>query len=222
MSCISIHQPAFLPWLGYFDKIKRSDIFVFLDSVQYEKNSFINRNKIKTPNGPIWLTVPVKKHGLEQKIQNVKVDSNQNWKKKHLNSVYMNYKKAQRFEECYTKLESLYKEEYESLGDLCYFHLLFWLKEIGIDTKIVRSKELNIDSRKSDLILNICEYFNANKYISGINGLNYLKKEDFNKASISIEFQNYSHPTYPQLWGDFLPKMSILDFWMNSEQYHLI
>lgn len=222
MTCISIHQPAYLPWLGYFDKIKRSDIFVYLDSVQYEKNSFINRNKIKTSSGSIWLTVPIKKSGMKCRIEELIIDSSQNWKKKHLNSIFMNYKKASRFEECYSKLEQLYKEEYESLADLCYDHLLFWIDEIGIDTKIVRSKDLSIKSKKSDLILDICQYLGTNRYISGKNGIDYLNEEEFKEASISIDYQNYIHPVYSQLWGEFLPNLSFIDFWMNTDQYELI
>ncbi|WP_332697649.1 WbqC family protein [Halalkalibacter lacteus] len=222
MSCISINQPAYLPWLGYFERIKNSDIFIFLDSVQFEKNSFINRNKIKTPQGSTWITVPIIKSRSFPEIKEVIIDTNKKWKKKHLNSIYFNYKKAKHFEKCFAKLENLYSKDHKYLADLCYDHLLFWLDELDITTTIVRSKDLYIQSRKSDLILDICKHFNVKKYISGEKGKDYLIDYDFKLEGISIEYQNFEYPKYEQLWGEFLPNMSILDFWMNTDQYNLI
>lgn len=220
---ISAHQPAYLPWLGYFDKIIRSDIFIFLDSVQYEKNSFINRNRIKTPNGPIWLTIPVitKGHTSETLMQ-TKIDNKQNWKRKHLNSIYQNYKKAKRFEELFPKIEKLYKKEFEVLADLCFVHLLFWLDELKISKKIIRSSTLSISARKSDLILELCKQFKADHYISGIHGKDYLDTKKFLDEGITVEFQEYKHPIYPQLYGEFLPFMGIVDFCMNTDETNLI
>src|ERR1035437_4150954 len=101
---LTAHQPAYLPWLGYFDKIIKSDIFVYLDTVQFEKNSFTNRNKVKTPQGAAWLTVPVKIKGhIGKTMMEIEIDNSQDWRKKHLNTIFMNYKKAARFEECYAR-----------------------------------------------------------------------------------------------------------------------
>lgn len=220
---LTAHQPAYLPWLGYFDKIIRSDVFVFLDSVQFEKNSFTNRNKIKTPQGPVWLTIPIKGKGhLSKTILEMEIDNNQNWRKKHLNAIYLNYKKAPRFAECYTKLELLYKHEYESVADLCWDHLMFWMAELNINKKVVRCSELSINSKKSGLILDLCKYFGSDHYISGALGKDYLNAEEFRQAGISVEFQEYRYPVYPQLWGDFLPYMSVVDFWMNVNNTELI
>lgn len=220
---LSAHQPAYLPWLGYFDKIMKSDVFVFLDSVQFEKNSFTNRNKIKTPRGAIWLTVPVKTKGhLGMTINEIEIDNKTKWRQDHLKAIFLNYKKANRFEECYSKLERLYKKEYQLLSELCWVHLTFWLQEIGVDKKIVRSTQLPITSKKSELILELCRYYNADHYISGVLGRDYLNEDDFKKAEITIEYQNYNHPVYPQLWGDFAPYMSIVDFWMNNDKHCLI
>ncbi|EKE02083.1 MAG: WbqC-like protein family protein [uncultured bacterium] len=220
---LSAHQPAYLPWLGYFDKMFKSDIFIYLDSVQYEKNSFTNRNKIKTPQGEMWLTVPILTKGHIDKILiEMEIDNRQNWSKKHLNSIYMNYKKASYFEDLYPKLETLYKEEYGLLSDLCYNHLLFWLKELGIEKRIIKSSELDIQSKKSNLVLDLCKQFNANHYISGALGQNYISEESFRNNGIILDYQDYKHPIYNQLWGNFLPYMSILDFCMNTKEYYLI
>lgn len=220
---LSIHQPAYLPWLGYFDKIINSDVFIFLDTVQFEKNSFTNRNKIKTKNGENWLTVPVKTKGhIDSTLKELQIDNTKNWHKKHLNAIFMNYKKAPFFEKIYSKIENLYASDEELLSDLCYKHLLFWLKEIGVDRKIIKSSELDIDSKKSDLILDLCKNLNANHYISGALGKNYICEESFIKNNIVVEYQEYKHPVYPQLWGEFLPNMSILDFCMNTDNYSII
>ncbi|MCF6153181.1 MAG: hypothetical protein E3K38_13005 [Candidatus Kuenenia stuttgartiensis] len=220
---LSAHQPAYLPWLGYFDKIIRCDIFVFLDSVQFEKNSFTNRNKIKTPVGATWLTVPVKIKGhLDNTIMETEIDNQKRWRHDHLKAIFLNYKKVSRFDECYHKLENLYGKEYILLSELCWDHLMFWLKEMGIGRKIFRSSQLPVESRKSDLILDLCRHFGADCYISGALGKNYLNEGDFRGTGIKMEYQDYVYPEYPQLWGDFLPYMSIVDFWMNTDQYGLI
>ena len=220
---LSAHQPAYLPWLGYFDKIIQSDIFIYLDSVQFEKNSFTNRNRIKSPQGELMLTVPVLSKGhINKSLTEIEIDNKQNWRKKHLSSILMNYKKAKRFEECYAKLEVLYDKEYDFLSELCYEHLIFWLRELGIKTEIIKSSELNIDSKKSDLIFDLCRYYNTDTYISGALGKNYLEENKFKNAKINIIYQDYKHPVYEQLWGEFLSYMSILDFWMNYDDYNLI
>lgn len=220
---LTAHQPAYLPWLGYFDKIIRSDIYVYLDSVQYEVRSFINRNRFKTSQGEMYLTVPVKSHGHRgSTISELEIDNSMRWREKHLKAIFLNYKKALRFSECYPKLEALYKTEYRFLSGLCWDHLLFWLKELGVQRTVVRLSQLQIESKKSDLILELCGHFGADRYISGKLGKNYLKEEDFHENGITIDYQNYQHPVYPQLWGDFIPCMSIVDFWMNSNNYRLI
>ena len=220
---LSIHQPAYLPWLGYFDKIINSDIFVYLDTVQFEKNSFINRNRVKTPQGAAWLTVPVKIKGhIGKAMTEIEIDNSQDWVKKHLNTIFLNYKKAPRFEACYQKLENLFQKRHSLLAELCWHQLLFWVNELGISTQIVRASRLPIDAKKSDLVLALCQYFKTDYYISGILGKNYLQIVDFARDDIVVKFQEYQHPVYPQMWGDFLPYLSILDFWMNTSDYSLI
>jgi len=216
---LTINQSAYLPWLGYFDKIIRSDLFVLLDSVQYGKNSFINRNRIKTMNGPIWLTVPVRLKGhTSQILKDTEIDNRRNWQAKHLKSIFYNYRKANRFGQLYPKLEILYKNKYSLLSDLCYDHLKFWLNELNIRTKTVCSSDLSLKSKKSDLMLEICKHFGANCYLSGPFGKDYLNEKEFQKAGIDIEYQSYQHPVYPQLYGDFIPNMGVVDFCMNTTQ----
>jgi hypothetical protein len=216
---LSAHQPAYLPWLGYFDKIARADVFVYLDTVQFEKNSFINRNQIKTPQGALWLTIPVKTKGhTSGSLCTTQIDDSQPWRTKHLKSIEMNYRKAPRFEECFPKIQALLTIPESNLADYCFYQLRFWLGELAIDTRIVRSSELPITSAKSDLVFDLCQHFGAQHYLSGALGRDYLVEEDFSKAGIVIEYQNFKPPVYPQLWGDFIPYLGILDWWMNGAE----
>jgi hypothetical protein len=220
---VTIHQPAYLPWLGYFDKIIRSDWYVFLDTVQFEKNSFTNRNRIKTPQGPLWLTVPVKLKGhMSALMSEIAIDNSQPWRMKHLRSVQSNYKKAPRYEYCYSRLERLFEQEDGLLSDLCFRHLEFWFEELGIRTKLVKASQLDVDSKKAELVLDICKTLHADKYVSGSLGQDYLDVAPFERSGIEVEFQQYAHPSYPQLWGEFVPNLSIVDFWMNTDHYDLI
>ena len=214
---LSIHQPAFLPWLGYFDKIVSSDIFIFLDNVQFEKNSFTNRNFIKSSNGPLLLTLPVLHKGhMNKKINEILINDQVKWKSKHLSSIKQNYKKSINFSKNIDKLIQIYEFDNLFFSDYCYQQLLFWMSEFKIKTKIVIASEVGINDFKSDLILNLCKEYSATKYISGPMGLDYLDIESFNQNNIKIEFQNFIHPVYNQCYGDFIEKMSIVDYWMND------
>lgn len=217
---MSAHQPAYNPWLGYFDKIKRSDIFIFLDTVQYEKNSFTNRNLIKTSNGSVWITVPViKTNHFDMTMKDMKIDNRSNWRKKHLNAIYLAYKKAPYFDEIYPRLEKLYAIDYEYLVDMTFEHLEFWLKILNINTKIMKSSELNVFSQKSDFVFDLCKSVDADMYISGALGKNYLELDKFKNAGIKVEFQDYHTPIYNQLYGDFVPNLGIIDYVMNVNEY---
>lgn len=216
---LSAHQPAYLPWLGLFDKIRRSDVFVYLDAVQFEKNSFTNRNRIKTPRGPLWLTVPVKLKGhTTSTLRDTLIDDTRNWRAKHLRSISQNYGQAPFFTTRYPRLEALYAASFDRLSDLCFAHLQFWLSEIGTERRIVRQSELPDMGAKSDLVLNLCRHFRADRYLSGALGRGYLDLGAFRASGIEVEFQDYRHPVYPQLQGDFLPNLAIVDLWMNCRE----
>jgi len=221
---LTAHQPAYLPWLGYLEKIMRSDYYVFLDSVQFEKNSFINRNKIKTPNGAIWLTVPVISKGhTDTTMLDLKIDKRGNWQRKHINAISLNYKKAPYYNEVMTAIEPFYNKDYDTLVDLCYEYTKFWLQYLKINTKIVKLSELGIKSEKSQLVFDICKKLDAKQYISGALGKNYLDTKAFLDAGIEVIYQDYKPQEYPQLWGnEFLPYMSVLDFVMNTKEFGLI
>lgn len=213
---LTAHQPAYLPWLGYFHKIAISDTFIILDDVQFEKNSFINRNKIKTPQGAIWLTVPVLTIGHTQKvILDIEINNTVDWRSKHWKSIYLNYKKAPYFYKYSDFFEDLYKKEWKKLTELLSYTLRFFVQELKINTKIYRQSDLGIHERNQQLILNLCQHFNAQIFVFGILGKNYADIDSFKKSGIKVIFQDYNHPIYPQLWGNFICNLSIADFLFN-------
>jgi hypothetical protein len=213
---LSAHQPAYLPWLGYLDKIARADVFVYLDTVQFEKNSFINRNRIKTAQGVQWLTIPVKTRGhLSATLRDTQIETGQDWRTKHLKAIAMNYRRAAHFPACFRQLESLLSDSQTNLAELCWAQLRFWLELFAIETHVVRASELDVLGTKSDLVLALCRHFGADHYLSGALGRDYLVVEDFRAAGVEVEFQQFAPPVYPQLWGDFVPALSVVDYWMN-------
>ena len=218
MTRVSIHQPAYLPWLGYFDKIKRCDLFVFLDTVQFEKNSYMNRNQIKTPQGPLWLTIPVKTKGhMSQTLAKTEIDTSKPWQNRHLKAIEMNYKRALYFDAHYLRLKSaLLNSDSPHLSDYLFDQLMFWLRLLRISTPVVRSSSLNLQASRSDLVLEICKHFSADEYLSGAFGRAYLDESKFAQSGVDICYQDFAHPMYRQLWGTFLPNMSVVDYAMNE------
>ena len=216
---VSIHQPAYIPWLGYFDKIKRSDVFIIMDSVQYEKGSFINRNLIKAPNGPAWLSIPVITKGhLNKNISQMRIDNSKNWQSKHLKSLIANYKKAVNFAMIMDLISPFYKLKYESLLEYTMDYLRLLLKIFEIDTKLVLLSEVKVSSSKSNLVLDVCKKLKADVYLSGALGSDYLNLNDFQDNNIEVKFQNFTSNEYEQLWGGYIPNLSCLDYLFNRQK----
>ena len=219
---VTIHQPAYLPWLGYLDRIARSDLFIFLDTVQFERNSFTNRNRIKSASGPLWLTIPVcLRNHLNTTIADVDIDEQRDWRRKHLSTIAQNYRGAPGFSCRFDRLAASYAKETSRLAELCFDQLAFWLVELDIATPVVRASELPIEGRKSDLVLALCRHAGAHTYLSGPFGRDYLEEKKFAEAGIEVRYHEYAHPNYPQLHGEFVPAMGIVDYWMNCPDHRL-
>ena len=215
-SILTAHQPAYLPWLGYFHKIALADTLIILDSVQFEKNSFTNRNKIKTSNGQAWLTIPVEMKGhLEKNINEIKIDNNINWRKKHWNSILLNYKKAPFFSDYSEFFEHYYSKEASNLSDFIESSTLIFLKELEINIPVKKLSEMGISSKKQELIIDMCKATSSNAFVFGALGKNYAEDILFTQNGISIYFQEYKHPVYAQQWGEFVPFMGIVDALFN-------
>lgn len=211
LKIITIHQPYYLPYLGFFDKMARSDTFVILDDVQVQKNSFLNRNKIKTSNGPIWLTIPTKGH-LNQKINQVTIDDSKNWRSDHLKSIYFNYKKTKNFYKIYPKLEKIYQNKESKLAKFNFLTIDFLASELKLKPKYYFSSDLKLIGTGGMLLLEITKKLKAHKYLSGEMGKDYLQIEQFEHEGVNVEFQIFRAKPYYQLWGEFIPNLSALDY----------
>ena len=217
---ISIHQSQYLPWPPYFKKIAKSDVFVVLDDVQFQKNGVQNRNKLRNQQEDFWLTIPVR-GGLKDNI-NKKEIADSRWKKKHHLSIKQSYSKS-RFWEIYNhEIEEIFQNDRKYLHEINNDFLKFFLKTFEIETKIFLSSEINVKGSKSDLVLNICKYFGAKKYLSGIGSKDYLDLKSFEKEKVEIEFLDFNSPKYEQYHGDFISDLSMLDMLMNVEKQEII
>ncbi len=216
MSVLSCIQPSYIPWKGYFHQIQKSDIFVFLDDVQYDKHSWRNRNKIKTSNGLIWLTVPVlTKKRFGQSIMEVQINNRNNWRKKHLKALHMNYVKAPFFNKYKEFLASVYEREWKLLVDLDIYLTVEISKLLGIKTNFIRASEMQLKQDKIHRLIDLCKILNIDTYLTGPLARNYLTAEMFEKEGLKLEFQEYYYNEYPQLYGDFVHNVSIVDTLFN-------
>jgi len=215
---VSINQPAYLPWLGYLDRIKASDVFVYLDTVQFEKGSFVNRNKIKTPQGAKWLTVPVRTSGLlgNNILKETEIAGDE-WRESHWNQIVQSYKKAPHWNRYSDAIKDTYARPYRLLSNLCWEQLTVFLGILGIKTTIVKSSELPIfDSRKDELVLDVLTYLRADDYISGKMGRGYLDEEKFRQKKITLRFQDYKPRAYRQSGEKFMAYMAVIDLLFNE------
>lgn len=216
MTTVAIHQPGYLPWLGFFKKMMNSDIFVFLDDAQYEKKDWDNRNMIRTSTGSTWLTVPVHGHH-DLNLNQVKIDDTKHWSQKHKKSILLNYSKANYFEKHRDFIDQFYEKSFDLLIDVNMEFIYYVIKKLEIKTKTLFSSTLKISEKGSDRVLNICKALDADVYISGtLWAKNHLQVEDFTKNHIKVKFQNFQHPVYRQLHGNFIPNMSIVDLLFNE------
>ncbi len=215
---VSAHQPNYLPWLGYFYKIANSDVFVIEDNLRYIKKSFINRNAIKTPRGAQWLTLNVLSEGRSgQLINEVEIDNSIQWGRIHLKTMKANYGKAPYFHDYWDLFESIYQEKWESLADLNETLVKLICEILGIrNVKFVRASELGVDGKSTSLLINMCKAVGGDTYLSGNGGKKYMNEGLFEKEGIQLKYSEFQYPVYNQLFGDFIPDLSVIDFIFNE------
>ena len=207
---IAIHQPHYFPNLAYFYKIAKCDIFVFLDTAQYVKGNWINRNKIKTPTGWQWLTVPVS-YMFGDQIQKVKL-SNAEWLPKHVKSLSANYNRAPYARETFEVFPILY---WLSLSNMNQSIITNISSRLHLDCIFVQASGYRFDSVSTEFLVNITKHMGGTQYMSGLGAKKYMDESLFEKAGIELVYTDFKHPEYNQLWGDFIPNLSILDLLFN-------
>jgi hypothetical protein len=213
---LTAHQPVYLPWLGLFHKIAMADRFVSFNRVQYQPKDWNNRNRVKTPKGPMWLSVPVMRKGyLKKTISDIEIDNSQPWGRKHWNTLRHGYAKAPHFGRYADYFEDVYSREWKSLADLNEQMLGWFLTELGINVTVESAGDQDFQGTKVDLVLDMCAKLGADVYIFGAQGRGYADENSFVGAGIELVFQDYKHPEYPQPHGDFVSHLSIVDLMFN-------
>jgi len=216
---VAISQSNYIPWKGYFNNIKLVDEFVLYDDMQYTKRDWRNRNKIKTPNGLKWLTIPVEVKGkFFQKIKDTKI-SDKNWYIKHLNILKSNYSKAKYYKDVIGFIEELYETaNYNYLSEINYHFLSQICDYLGINTKISFSSDFNLlEEGKTDRLVDLCKQLKATQYYTGSAAKNYMDETLFEEEGITINYYDYSKfLEYSQLYGKFEHGVSILDLIFNE------
>lgn len=212
----AILQPSYIPWRGYFHQIHRSDVFVFYDDVQYDKHGWRNRNRIKTANGPAWLTIPVLNRGCVTEnilIKDVEIARDHRWAKKHWTSIRQAYgKRAPHLERYASLLETFYRAPPRLLADFTIPLTIALARALGIEeTRFVRSSELGVTGERVDRLIRILQRLGVNVYLSGPSARSYIDPERFREAAIDLEYMIYDYPEYEQLYPPYDPAVSVLD-----------
>lgn len=217
---IGIHQPHYFPWIGYFDKMIKSDIFILLDDVQMEKGSYMYRNRILNTNGEIiYLTISGDKHGyLERKYRELSSTNDEIWLNKHAQNINRSYGESPFFNEVWNEIGPLFKTKEKTICDYCVRSLVKIKDLLDIPSRVQMQSDLHIDEtkKKNDLIINICKSVGATHYLSGNGARKYTDEKSFSDEGIVLQYQDFKVPEYEQIHNnEFVPGLSILDMLFN-------
>ena len=207
-------QSSFIPWRGYFDFINSVDQFVFLDDVQYTARDWRNRNRIKTSKGSEWITVPVIHDSREQRIDQSRILYESNWQKKIIGAWASNYRSAHYYETGQILLREI-ENSHNTISQLNVKIIKRICEYLDIKTPMILSSELILQGNKTERLIDMLKKLNATTYLSGPSADAYLDKELFRKNNIRLEYKSYDYAPYPQLWGDFIGEVTVLDLIAN-------
>lgn len=213
---VSIHQPENMPWLGFFDKLRQSDMFILLDNVQFRKNYFQNRNKIRTATGWQWLTVPITSKSLMKPINEVRVNNITHWQRPSWQAIQQNYHRTEHWDLYAPFFENIYSIEWERLVDLNVAIIKWVVEQLGIRTRLILGSTLAATGHSTALLLAQCQELGATTYLSGQFGREYLDTSQFENAGIEVRFHSFNHPVYQQVYSPFEPGMSAIDLLFNA------
>ena len=219
---VAIHQPCFLPWLGYLDRMRRSDLFVLLDHVQFERRGYQNRTSIRVEDEARWLTVPVvqvsqKETIIEKRVDNPPEPLDRWWGTKHFQTLRFAYRKAPFFREYAPRVQEILETRHEKLVDVNQAMLDFLREAYAIKTPLVRSSQLQVEGQRSGLLLDVCKVVGAKTFLGGMGGSRtYLDQAEFDRSGVGVEWQAFEHPKYVQCGAaGFIPGLSALDMLFN-------
>ena len=212
---VTIHQPHYLPWLGYLQRMAQADLFIVLDHVQFERGNYQNRTRVRVNGAAHWLTVPLQQHSQKERIVDKRIDARQEWAATHFETLRHAYGST-----ATAGLKPIYETRWERLVDLNAVLLDFLRAAFGIRTPLVNSSELDVPGAKGELVLNLCEAVGADALLVGLGGSRgYLDRAAFARAGIELVFQEFNHPVYPQRGSaPFIAGLSAVDLLFNSEE----
>jgi hypothetical protein len=216
LTTVCVHQPDFLPWLGFFHRLKNCDVFVVLDNVQFIRRGWQHRDKIKTARGPQWLTVPVKKKGrFDQLIREVEIDDSTDWRGNHMKTLESAYGRAPHFTDVFPAVRGIYAKRHSHLMDLNMDFIRFFCEAFGIDVDTRFASGMDVAGNKSELLAGLTVEAGGQAYLTGTGSRDYLDEGVFESAGIRVRWQEFKHPEYPQLHGNFAPALSAIDALFN-------
>ncbi|MBU1248402.1 MAG: WbqC family protein [Proteobacteria bacterium] len=215
---VTIHQPDFLPWLGFFHRWQNCEKFIVLDDVQFIRRGWHHRDKVKFSTGVKWLTVPVMKKGkFEQLIRDVRLEEGMQWRKTHLNTIRAYYGKAPGFDQHFSALEDIYQQKDKFLVDMNVKMLRYIATTLGLDAPMLFASELGCDQTATRRLVELTARVGGTQYLTGTGSREYLEETLFREREIEVVWQQFTHPVYPQLHGAFVPGLSVLDYVMNVQ-----
>lgn len=214
---LAAHQPNYLPWAGYIYKVAQADVFVLADDVQYTKNGYINRNRVRTHDGCQWMTVPVRSHGRAgQVIAETEVANDQPWARKHMQTIEWNYRNAPFYDMHASFLQGVFQSPPEKLLDLNLQLLRYVLAQLDIDTPVRLSSELTLRPERSQRLADMAISCGCDTYLAGSGGSRqYLDEEVLTSAGVEVQYVDFEHPQYPQCYAGFEKGMNAFDLLFN-------
>ncbi len=217
---VSIIQPLYLPWSGFFEMVAASDAYVAFDHVKFEPSSWQQRNRIKGPNGSFFITIPVRKPGNgRDRICDQDIDYREPWVERHLKSFELSYRKAPYFERYFSGVKNVLESRFESIADLNVELIRMILGFLGIEKKVIRSSELPLGNEgalgKTERLIHLMKAVGAESFYEGASGADFIDVSLFESEGLKVAFQKYDHPAYPQIHGDFISYMSVMDLLFN-------
>jgi hypothetical protein len=213
---LAAHQPQYLPWMGYLDKISKADVFLILDDVQYKKNEWQNRNRIKSPNGPQWITVPVR-YRFPQLIREVAIDIRSPWSRKHREALRSSYARTPHFDEVMSAISFVWEnpEPWAWLWELNLRVIRAFMDLAGIQTPLHLSSDHPLPEDPNQRLIEACRIFNADKYLAGAGGADYMDLSLFEESGVGVQLQQFESPRYEQVFGEFIPNLSAVDYFFH-------
>lgn len=213
---VAIMQPTFLPWVGYFDLLDQVDTFIFLDSVQFERQSWQQRNRIRTANGWQWVTVPVR-HRFPQTIHEVEINSTTDWQQKHWRAFQQHYAVTPFWDRYQDFLRDLYARSWKSLAELNIFAITYIADELGITPVIARSSKMAASGQRVNLLISLCREVKADTYLSPAGAAPYIEQDNrFIQTGIMLEYHRFTPVPYRQRYAPFIPYLSVIDLLFNE------